>query len=178
MSVPRRAAALAVLLMGLIIVLPACGGSSSTSKASDSEAGTSADSGADGGTAGSQEGEQGAAQRCQELAADWQGLMTGGATIVGGGPEDAATARSQIESLRSAIPESIAGAFATFASSTEKVLELMDGYDEHEVAEGHEAAPADLDARMDQVAAITSSAELTDALAQIEAYFASNCPPA
>lgn len=176
MSRSRRSAALAVILFGSLLTIAACGGSSSSSDASGAE--TGAGSGSDASTSATVDDGQVSAERCQELAAQWQGFIAGPATAVGGGPEDAATLRSQIEALDAQIPAPIAGAFATVAASTEKVLDLMGGYDEHEVADGEQTAPADLDARMASVAELAGSPEVTDALARIEAYFAASCPPA
>ena len=187
----HRNAVLAALLVGFIILLPACGGSSSDSKAS----GTDTEAGADGAAEGSASDAdddaevdgQSSTDRCQELAARWQGLITGQAAAVGGGSGDAATIRSQIEAINKEIPEQISAAFAVFATSTEKVLELMVGIDGHSHAEGEDHPPgevvaepskADVDARLQAVADVTGSAEFTDALAQIDAYFASTCPPA
>jgi len=170
----RRAGVLVALVLGTVIGFPACVGSSSKPTANGTETETSADEPppAAGG------GGQLSAGRCQELAGRWQNIVAGPATAVGGGTEDAATLRSQINALTNEIPEQISAAFAVFATSTEKILELMNGYDQHEVADGDAAAPSDLDARLESVAEISASPELTDALAQIEAYFAASCPPA
>lgn len=192
MSRSHRAAVLAAVLAGFLLVVPACGGSSS-SDATRTGTESGAASGTDSSTPEPGDDGQVSAERCQELAAKWQGFIAGPATAVGGGPEDAATLRSQIEELDAQIPAPIAGAFAAVATSTEKVIDLMGGYEDHVHAgedhanegedhanEGEEAvaSPGDLDAQLQEVAAITGSTEFTDALAQIEAYFASNCPPA
>ena len=184
---PHRNAAIAALLVGFIVLLPACGGSSTDSKSSAADTEAGADGAVDGSASGSEADGQSSTDRCQELAARWQSLIAGPATAVGGGPEDAASIRSQIEALDGEIPEPIAGAFATFATATEKVLDVMGGYDDHAHEEGEdhaageaaaEPAPADLDARLTEVSEISGSAEFTDALAQIDAYFAATCPPA
>ena len=179
----RRSTALVALLVGFVVVLPACGSSSSksTAEGADSEA-AAQESSAESGETG-----QPSADQCAELAGRWQNLIAGPATAVGGGTEDAASLRSQIDALTNEIPEQIRAAFAVFATSTEKVLELMNGYDDHAHAEGEDHAadevaaepvPADIDARLQAVAEVTGSAELTGALAQIEAYFGASCPSA
>jgi len=183
----HRNAVLAALLVGFIILLPACGGSSSDSKASGTDTEAGADGAAEGSASDAGVDGQSSTDRCQELAARWQGLISGQAAAVGGGTGDAATIRSQIEAITKEIPEQISAAFAVFARSTEKVLELMIGIDGHSHAEGEDHPPgevvvepsqADVDARLQAVADVTGSAEFTDALAQIDAYFASTCPPA
>lgn len=180
----QRNAVLAALLVGFIVMLPACGGSSSESKASGTDAEAGADGAVDGSASDAGADGQSSTDRCQELAARWQGLIAGQAAAVGGGVGDAATIRSQIEALDGEFPEPIAAAFATFAITTEKVLDLMGGVDEGAQQEGAaggaltEPTPTDLDSRLTQVAEISGSAEFTDALAQIDAYFASTCPPA
>lgn len=183
----HRNAVLTALLVGFIILLPACGGSSSDSKASGTDTEAGADGAAEGSASDAGVDGQSSTDRCQELAARWQGLISGQAAAVGGGTGDAATIRSQIEAITKEIPEQISAAFAVFATSTEKVLELMIGIDGHSHAEGEDHPPgevvaevsqADVDARLQAVADVTGSAEFTDALAQIDAYFASTCPPA
>jgi hypothetical protein len=169
---------LSAVLIGFILLVPACGGSSSNTGASGAGTESGAAAGSENSSTETDTSNELSAEQCQELAGRWQNIVAGPATAVGGGTEDAATLRSQIDALSNEIPEQISAAFAVFASSTEKVLELMNGYDQHEVADGDAAAPGDLDARLESVAEISASPELTDALAQIEAYFGASCPPA
>ena len=184
MSHSHRNAVLAALLVGIIVMLPACGGSSSDSNASAADTEAGADGAADGSASDAGAGGQSFTDRCQELAARWQDLIAGQAAAVGGGVGDAATIRSQIEALDGEFPEPVAAAFATFAITTEKVLDLMgdvdDGAQQQGAAGGAliEPTTTDLDARLTQVAEVSTSAEFTVALAQIDAYFASTCPPA
>ena len=174
----RRSAVLLAVLIGFIFLVPACGGSSSTTEGSGAGTESGAASGSENSETDTATSDELSAEQCQELAGRWQNLIAGPATAVGGGTEDAATLRSQIDALTNEIPEQISAAFAVFATSTEKVLELMNGFDQHEVADGEASAPGDLDARLESVAEISASPELTDAIAQIEAYFGASCPAA
>jgi hypothetical protein len=183
----HRNAVLAALLVGFIVLLPACGGSSSDSKASGTDTEAGADGAADGSAPDAGVDGKPSADGCQELAARWQNLVAGPASAVGGGTGDAETLRAQIDALSNEIPEQISAAFAVFASGTEKVLELMNSSEDPVPAAGEDPAgggavadpaPADVDTRLQAVADVTTSAEFTEALAQIEAYFAASCPSA
>jgi hypothetical protein len=178
---------LAAVLIGFIFLAPACGGSSSTTEGSGAGTESGAASGSENSKTDTATSDELSAEQCQELAGRWQNLVAGPATAVGGGTEDAASLRTQIDARTHEIPEQISAAFAVFASSTEKVLELMNGYGGHSHPEGEdhppgevvtEPAPADVDARLQAVAEVTGSAAVTDALAQIEAYFGASCPAA
>lgn len=186
MSCSRWNAVLAALLVGVVLMLPTCGGPSTDSKNSGADSDAGADRASGGSVSGVGADGQSSMDRCHGLAVRWQNLLAGSSATDGGGPQDDGSIRSQIEALDGEFPEPVAEAFATFATATGKVLEVLDGREvlAHQDGEDQadrgavvESAPVDLDDRLEAVIEISEAAGLTEALARIEAYFGSSCPP-